>query len=57
VHYPREKSLLADFLSSVEAKIQTVVKLKTNPAQQLVDFLNQIQNKPLALMPFRIEWR
>ncbi len=57
VYYPRRKSLLSDMLSSVQAGLQAAGVLRSNPLQKLESFLMQIQNKPLALMPFRLEWR
>ncbi|HID40023.1 MAG TPA: signal peptide peptidase SppA [Calditrichaeota bacterium] len=57
VYYPRKKSLLTDFLSAIETRFKMMRDLKLNHIQKLAEYLQHIQNKPLALMPFRLEWR
>jgi len=51
VYYPREKSWLGE-ISSVFSSITD----QKNPLAALEEFLGQIQNRPLALLPFMIRW-
>jgi len=57
VYYPRKKSLLTDFLSAIKTRVEIMRELKTNHMWKLAEYLQRIQNKPLALMPFRLEWK
>jgi len=52
VYYPREKSLMRELLSTVK----TVVGIGPLWSQRLISFLAQVQNRPLALIPYRIEF-
>jgi protease-4 len=51
VYYPKRKSFLGELFSSIHAEWtgNDILKLKF-----LLKYIGQIQNKPLALMPFRI---
>ena len=57
VYYPHKKSLLTDFLSAIETRFGIMRELKINHIEKLAEYLRQIQNKPLALMPYRLQWR
>ncbi len=51
VYYPREKSLLNELSS-----ILSIYSYQKNPLIALEEYLGQIQNRPLALLPFMIHW-
>jgi protease-4 len=51
-YYPKKKS----FFGNVLNKIEMIVSVKINPVESLVKQLEKIQNKPMALMPYKIEW-
>ncbi len=57
VYYPRKKSLLNDLLTDFGVLIQSRQSLLHRQFNQLKSFLTSWQNKPLALMPFRIEFK
>jgi len=50
--YPQKKSFLGNLLG----KVETGLSIQNNPLKILVEQLEKIQNKPLALMPYRIVW-
>ncbi len=50
VYYPREKSLLNELMNSASILVQN------NIVKQLRQYIMQIQNRPLALLPFTISW-
>ncbi len=52
VYYPRKKSLMREILSAV----QIFSRVSSGSFRSLSSFLKQIQNRPLALMPFRLEF-
>ena len=52
VYYPKSKSFWGELFSSINA---TRHGLNQYRIEYLINYLNQIQNKPLALMPFLID--
>jgi protease-4 len=57
IYYPKEKSLLSQILNEFSAKITFLNKLNEYQAIQMVNFIEELQNRPLALLPFRISWK
>ncbi len=51
-YYPKKKSFLGNILN----KVEIIASVKINPVESLVKQLEKIQNKPMALMPYKIEW-
>jgi protease-4 len=56
VYYPRKKSFFKRFLSSVQVKLGLFQLSIPQTLEKFEKTLMRIQNKPMALMPFRIEW-
>jgi protease-4 len=52
VYYPKERSVLEEFFSMVQAS--TEWNLLSRRKQST--FINQIQNKPITMLPFKILW-
>ncbi|MBN1407337.1 MAG: signal peptide peptidase SppA [Calditrichaceae bacterium] len=52
VYYPKSKSFWGEVFSSIHAKWS---QLNQYRIEYLISYINQIQNKPLALMPFMID--
>lgn len=57
VYYPREKSFLSEILSSIEAGINSILNIGHSQIKFFIQNIEQLQNKPMALLPFRIEWK
>ena len=51
-YYPKKKSFFGNILN----KVEIIASVKINPVESLVKQLEKIQNKPMALMPYKIEW-
>ena len=51
-YYPKKKSMFGNVLS----KVEMLMSVKTNPVEILEKQLKKIQNKPMALMPYKIVW-
>jgi len=51
IYYPKEKSMLDELFNTF-----SILSFNTNPLDKLQDALQQIQNKPLALLPYVIKW-
>ena len=51
VYYPREKSLFSEIFSTFSKMTSP-----SNPLSQLETILLNMQNKPLAMLPFKIYW-
>ena len=52
VYYPKSKSFWGELLGSVQAKLNLLDQYNIN---YLIGYIDQIQNKPMALMPFKID--
>ncbi len=50
VYYPREKSLLNELMSSA------TILIRSDVMDTLRQYIMQIQNRPLALLPFTLSW-
>jgi protease-4 len=57
VYYPRSKSLFNQILSNVSMRLKLVKDLSSGNTEQLIQYLETIQNRPLAMMPFYITFR
>ncbi len=57
IYYPKEKSLLSQILNEFSAKITFLNRLNEYQAIQMVNLIEELQNRPLALLPFRISWK
>ena len=55
IYYPREKSLLNQVLSGISIRVFYNKEIN-NPALQAIRFLRKIQNRPMAILPYRISW-
>ena len=52
VYYPKSKSFLSELFSSINANWNGFEQFKI---EYLINYLEQIQNKPLAIMPFLVD--
>jgi hypothetical protein len=52
VYYPKSKSFWSEIFSSIQAKWSQLDQYRF---VYLINYINQIQNKPLVLMPFIID--
>ncbi len=57
VYYPEKKSLLNEVFKTVQAKERIFTKVDNLKQLALIENLLLMQNKPMALLPFRVTWR
>ena len=57
LYYPKEKSLLSQLLSKFPAKMNFLNKLDEYKKIQMNIVMEQLQNRPLALLPYKISWK
>ncbi len=55
-YYPRKKSALAQLFSAISMRMNIFDSIEAVYLKRTIDYINRIQNKPMALMPFRIQW-
>ena len=56
VYYPREKSLLSQVLGSIHARIGWKNYGVESALFEVIPVLQKLQNRPLALLPYRLSW-
>jgi len=56
VYYPRKKSLLGQILNDLSAKIFQNDFINATQSERFLNTLRRLQNRPLALLPFKINW-
>jgi protease-4 len=57
VYYPKEKSILSEVFGMMHSSVRYLMDGRMFFASQVLDHLQMIQNKPLLLLPMRIDWK
>ncbi|MBD3225745.1 MAG: signal peptide peptidase SppA [Caldithrix sp.] len=57
VYYPREKSLFSSMFKAAQAQITLINDIKTLNVERVEKSIHRLQNKPMALLPFQLDWQ